>query len=63
MTSIAKSRLEEGDYFQITRFKFKSSISYYELGIFIELYFNALVLILEMIFLKDLLKWCHFMTT
>lgn len=40
MTAIAESRLEEGDYFQLTRFKLKNDIPYYELGIFSEIYFN-----------------------
>ena len=40
MTAMMESRLEEEDYFQITKFKLKSDISYYELGIFSEMYFN-----------------------
>lgn len=40
MTAMAESRLEEGDCFQLTKFKLKSDIHYYELGIFSEMYFN-----------------------
>lgn len=40
ITAMAESRLKEGDYFQLTKFKLKSDIRYYELGIFSEMYFN-----------------------
>lgn len=40
MTAMAEARLKEGDCFQITKFKLKNDISYYELGIFSEIYFN-----------------------
>lgn len=40
MTAMAEARLKEGDYFQITKFKLKRDIPYYELGIFSEMYFN-----------------------
>lgn len=40
MTAMAENRLKEGDYFQLTKFKLKGDIRYYELGIFSEMYFN-----------------------
>jgi hypothetical protein len=40
MTAMAEAKLEEGDYFQLTKFKLVKDVTYYELGIFSELYFN-----------------------
>lgn len=40
-TAISESRLEEGSWFQLTRFKSKKPIKYFELGLFSKLYFTT----------------------
>jgi len=40
-TAISECRLKKGDWFQLTRFKSKQPIKYYELGLFSKLYFTT----------------------